>query len=695
MNLQALLDGLNPAQQEAVCHTKGPLLILAGAGSGKTKTLTTRLAYLIGSIGVHPKNTLTLTFTNKAAKEMRERTLALLGEWRGHYRPMLCTFHSFGNFFLRKTLKNEKYAEFLRRNKDFIIKTPQELKRELKSLLLPYKQHYEKSWEDDKHFLNFLFKGFSLIKNGHIIWRGNSDFVFNEAYGLYLDHLERGNCVDYDDLIAFPYTLLAEYPELAKQVSQFYQYISVDEYQDTNPLQFKLLQQLCCTHDNLCVVGDDDQSIYGFNGAEIRNILEFDRHFKGVKIIKLEQNYRSIPNIVGSANQLIAHNQCRHEKTLFSQKNQGSDENIKYEHFKETKEEHTFICDKINACRAKNIPYEEIAILYRLKHLASGLEKTLREANIPYTIVGSTGFFERAEIKDRLAYLRALVNRDDDGALVRLLKKSEGFGKKSLEKIQNTATNKHHSIAKAYQEGLFQDFPKVHTHLQGFFTILDDLSAKAMHLSTPKQALELLAGYAQIDKESSANDTDDEVLERILAFATMLQDFICESLEFRGSVSLQDFLDQIALETDDPTTDSTTTKGVQCMTVHASKGLEFRVVFIIGLEEGTFPIEKKDFFTGEYTNIEEERRLAYVAITRAKEEAYLCSVQKKFFWKDSTPSRFIKEAGLVQTLCVGDRVHHAQHGSGFIKSISGGYFQVSFNHGLVWLPPTSVKKLEL
>ncbi|BEG57649.1 DNA helicase II UvrD [Helicobacter sp. NHP21005] len=688
MNLANLLISLNPAQQEAVRHTKGPLLILAGAGSGKTKTLTTRLAYLIGYEGVRPENTLTLTFTNKAANEMRARALALLGEQHTFAKPKLCTFHSFGSFFLRKILKNEEYAEFLRRNKDFIIKTPSELRKELKESLLPYKQHYEKPWENDRHFLNFLFRGFSLIKNERIIWDNDCNSVFKKAYGLYVEHLEKGNCVDYDDLIAFPCKLFKKYPELAKQISQFYQYILVDEYQDTNPLQFKLLKQLCSTHDNLCVVGDDDQSIYGFRGADINNILEFDRRFKGVKIIKLEQNYRSTPKIVGSANQLITHNQHRHKKTLFSQKNQGTDESIKYEHFKETKEEDKFICDKINECRAKNIPYEEIAILYRLKKLGKELGKTLRQAKIPYTLVGEKDFFEQKEIKDRLAYLRALANRDDDEALVRLLDKLKGFGKESLKKIQDIATNKRCSIAKAYQEGFFQDFSKAHTHLQGFFTILDNLSSRLMQLNSPKQALELLADYAQIDKESTADDTDDEVLERIRTLATMFQDFVYESLELKGSVSLQDFFDQIALETDVPTTDSKHSKGVQCMTVHASKGLEFRVVFIVGLEEGSFPLTMEDI------DIEEERRLAYVAITRAKEEVYLCSVQEKFYWQDSTPSRFIKEArGLAQALCVGDCVHHEQHGFGMIRHIEKERLGVSFHHGLVWLLPNSVKKM--
>ncbi|BCZ17789.1 DNA helicase II UvrD [Helicobacter sp. NHP19-003] len=680
MNLANLLIGLNPAQQEAVRHTKGPLLILAGAGSGKTKTLTTRLAYLIGYQGVPAEQTLTLTFTNKAAQEMRQRAMALLGKRPTFARPSLTTFHGFGYFFLKERMG------LLGRGTDFSLKKPKELKKELKPLLLSCKN--KNNPLEDAVFLNYLFKQFGQIKN-HLIDLKNCRSDVQRAFRVYTQRLEQENWVDFDDLIFLPHLILEETPALARQMSAFYQYISVDEYQDTNPLQFKLLKQLCSTHENLCVVGDDDQSIYGFRGADINNILEFQDRFPKSKIIKLEQNYRSTPEILGYANRLIAHNQHRHEKTLISQKNHGVAKTLEDKHFCNTLEEHGFILKKIAECRAKDIPYEEIAILYRLNDLAKELEKTLRQANIPYTIVGQIGFFERAEIKDRLAYLRALANRHDDEALLRLFGKLEGLGKTSVEKIQIIAARHGYSIAQAHQAGLLKDLPsKARQSLQEFFALLDSLSIQAMQFKTPEQALELLANYAQIDNNTKI---DAEGLECLGTFATMLVDSISESLEFKAHACLQDFLDQIALES--IPLDSKNSKGVRCMTVHASKGLEFSVVFVVGFEEGFFPYINAE-------NVEEERRLGYVAITRAKEELYLCSASERLYYGQIhtklSPSCFIQEAkGLVQTLCVGDCVHHPHYGFGLIKHIQEKHLEVFFTHGLVCLLPNSVKKMGL
>ncbi|BCZ18513.1 DNA helicase II UvrD [Helicobacter sp. NHP19-012] len=665
-------------------HIDGPLLILAGAGSGKTKTLTTRLAYLIGSVGVRPENTLTLTFTKKAAHEMQERAMALLGTQHKPYKLKLSTFHSFGCAFLRK------YMGVLGRTKDFIVKKPEELKKELKHILLPYKNNSNFPWQDDSHFLGHLFKNFLRIKNHLIKWEDCYPDV-KKAFRAYGEYLEKQNWVDYDDLIALPHLILEETPTLARQISEYYQYISVDEYQDTNPLQFKLLKQLCSTHENLCVVGDDDQSIYGFRGADISNILDFQNRFPRAKVIKLEQNYRSTPEILSCANELIAHNQYRHQKTLFSQKSQGGAHTIKAKHFPNTLEEQGFILKKILECAAKGIPYEEIAILYRFNCLAEDIEKTLRQAKIPYTLVGQTGFFERAEIKDRLAYLRTLANPHDDSALLRLLSKVKGLGKGSVEKIQCICAQNACSIAKAYQSHLLQGLPsKAHARLQEFFTLLDALSLQATHLSKPKQALELFNAYAYMD---DGEQTDEEVLERLQALKTMFLDFVTESLALESCVSVQDFLDQSVLET--PAIHSKNSKGVKCMTVHASKGLEFSVVFLVGFEEGFFPYGTKE------ADIEEERRLGYVAITRAKEEFYICSTKERAYFRQKqvnlSPSRFVEEAKLAPApiLHVGDCVHHSHYGFGLIKHIEEGHLQVFFTHGLVWLRPNSVKKIVL
>ncbi|WP_281747021.1 ATP-dependent helicase [Helicobacter suis] len=680
--IEILMQNLNPAQKRAVEHVQGPLLVLAGAGSGKTKTLTTRLAYLIGYVGIPPENTLTLTFTNKAASEMHQRAMKLIG--RRTYKPTLCTFHSFGLNFLKH------HMERLGRGLDFELKRPNELLKALKPALLAYKK--DTRIENDQMFLNYLMKRFSQIKN-HLITPEECQNIWR-AFMYYTETLEKENWVDFDDLIALPYMILNYDLELAKRISERYQYISIDEYQDTNPLQLKLIKTFCCAHENLCAVGDDDQSIYGFRGADIENILNFPEYFPQTKIIKLEQNYRSTKEILTCANELIVHNKKRYQKTLISQKDQSSVQKLEAPHFTNTTEENNFITIKILEAANRGVDYEEMAILYRFNCLSKEVEKGLLQAKIPYTIIGDISFYERAIIKDRLAYLHALMNSHADDCILRLLPKLKHIGKGSLDKIKNLCARESSSIAKTYQAGLLKPLlsPSSYVSLQDFFTLLFDLAKDARSIKNTEQAHILFTSYFRICKEELEKqelaNSDEEVKEELNYLSRLEETFMScmeDSLELKGVASIQDFLEQIILET--PIVDS---KGVKCMSVHKAKGLEFSVVFVIGFEEEFFPYKNAE-------DQEEERRLGYVAITRAKEELYLCSAQERNYFgtlqAGLEPSHFLKEAKLpCQILNIGDCVMHSVFGKGVIEALNNDRIQVRFESNTYWLMVSMIKK---
>ncbi|WP_163498713.1 ATP-dependent helicase [Helicobacter suis] len=685
MNKIEILQGLNPAQKRAVEHVQGPLLVLAGAGSGKTKTLTTRLAYLIGYVGIPPENTLTLTFTNKAASEMHQRAMKLIG--RCTHKPTLCTFHSFGLNFLKQ------HMERLDRGLDFELKTPREIFKLLKPALLAYKK--DTRIDNDAIFLNYLMKRFSQIKN-HLITPERCQDIWH-AFMYYTEALEKENWVDFDDLIALPYRILDYDLELAHSISKRYQYISIDEYQDTNPLQLKLIKTFCCAHENLCAVGDDDQSIYGFRGADIENILNFPEYFPQTKIIKLEQNYRSTKEILTCANELIIHNKKRYQKTLISQKDQSSVQKLEAPHFINTTEENNFITKKILEAANRGVAYEDMAILYRFNCLSKEVEKGLLQAKIPYTVIGDTNFYERAIIKDRLAYLYALINCNADSDILRLLPKLKHIGKGSIDKIKNLCARKLCSIAKAYQAGLLKPIlpQSAYTSLQDFFTLLFDLAKDARHIKNIEQARILFKSYLKIcqqspeelEKEWRVKVEEDPDFSDPYYLSRLEETFIScmeDSLELKGVASVQDFLEQIILET--PIVDS---KGVKCMSVHKAKGLEFSVVFVIGFEEDFFPYKNAD-------DQEEERRLGYVAITRAKEELYLCSAQEREHFgtlqTGLAPSHFLKEAKLIQFLKIGDCVMHEVFGKGIIEALNENYIQVRFDSNTYWIMASMIKK---
>ncbi|WP_104750444.1 ATP-dependent helicase [Helicobacter cynogastricus] len=614
---ELLLADLNVPQREACTHTKGPLLILAGAGSGKTKTLTTRLAYLIAHEGVPPQNTLTLTFTNKAAKEMQERARVLL-RLCGHAHtqsPRLSTFHKFGFAFLKE------YASLLEQKK-FKLISPEEAKTLSKTAIL----NLRPSFINADVYLGHALKTISMIKNHQIALKDCYPDI-QKAYALYQEILLKENKIDLDDLLAIPYALLDCLPDLAMHTSQRYRFIMVDEYQDTNPLQFKLLQKLCTAHQNLCVVGDDDQSIYGFRGADITNILEFQDQFPQTKVIKLEQNYRSSQEIVKCANALITHNTQRHHKRLFSHKPSHQDQRLICKHFDNSQEEGRFLAHTILERVKCGIAYHEMAILYRFNTLSKGVEESLRRAQIPYKIVGSVGFFERSIIKDLLAYLRVICDRCDDEKLLRIINKPpRGLGTHRIEKIIELSQEKGLCIYQLYRQGLLD-------------VILDSRGRKGLKtLFDSLQKLQSYKGAGVLDALLQIFPIDSSCNEDELACIESLRIMLEDHFEDQEA-SLGEFLEQSILE--EPRIKTADT--LSCMSVHSAKGLEFRVVFVVGFEEGFFPYYKAD--------LEEERRLCYVAITRAKEELYLCSATQRFYFnglqQGLKPSSFLEEARLL------------------------------------------------
>ncbi len=650
---------LNEAQLEASQHIDGPMLILAGAGSGKTKTITARLAYLL-SLGIPPSSTLTLTFTNKAASEMRQRALDLIEEEMIH-PPLLCTFHKFGLMFLKFHMQK------LGRKNSFVIIDSDDKKRIVKNLMKEHKIDLP---------LSFVATVISNHKN-HLI---DPQLAQEKAempnykkatkiYEAYEDWLLRNNLVDFDDLLVLPYKILRDHEELRKETSERYQYIMVDEYQDTNDIQFKLLQMLCDSHDNLCVVGDDDQSIYGWRGANVKNIIEFADNFEGTKVVKLQTNYRSTNQIINTSNQLIEHNRNRLGKTLESHVGEGED--VALMESLDENSEASKIAKEIKTLIARGESADDIAVLYRVNALSRSLEEGLNKEGVNYQLIGGVRFYERAEIKDIISYLRVIANSSDDFSFKRIINKPKrSIGAKTIEKIEG-----------AKGESSLYDFLK-----QSSKKSLEKLTSKKA-ASSMKQLIDALelckeeankAIYNLLDvfesniklKEYYATlpDGRDRILN-IDEFYGLLRDSITKN----PSITLEEFLNDISLQSDQ---DQISGEQISIMTIHASKGLEFKHLFIIGCEEEFFPL------LGEDCNIEEERRLAYVAMTRAMRNLTLSCVDSRFHRgrrKHLKKSRFLKEAGLIEGSFTleessefkkGDLVKHKIFGIGRVQEVT-------------------------
>jgi len=671
-----MLNELNEAQREAATQIDGPVLILAGAGSGKTKTLTTRLAYLIGEVGIDPANTLTLTFTNKAAAEMRERALRLIGD-RSAYPPLLATFHKFGLLFLKF------HIDRLGRSNTFVIIDSDDKKRLIRSLAKAFKIDLN---------LSFIANEISKYKNTLLTPKEVTEKAelpdykkIARIYEAYQANIEENNLVDFDDLLMLTYQILEKDPELRAETSNRYRYIMVDEYQDTNELQYKLLELLASEHGNLCVVGDDDQSIYGWRGANIRNILDFHEHFTDTKVIKLETNYRSTQPILEAANALIEHNSSRLGKKLVSHRGEG--EPIQLQHSLDEAHEAKTIAREIKELLAKGVHPDEIAVLYRINALSRSLEEGFTREGLGFKLIGGMRFYERAEIKDIISYFRILSNPHDDFSFLRIINKPKrGIGKASIDKIQHAAYERKGSIyqlitqstPEALEAIAGKRIAKALTTLINELHLLQEEADKALY-----NLITLFEDTIGLKNHYAATVDGFERIMNIDEFYGYFRDAITKNPD----ITLDEFLNDISLQSDQ---DQIEDNAIAIMSIHAAKGLEFEHVYVIGMEEEFFPL------LGDTTNMEEERRLGYVAITRAKSHLTLCYVDSRFYKgrrKMIDPSRFLGEAGLIHDTALkvtksadykkGDLVKHKIFGIGRVQSAnkSGKEYKLLINFG--------------
>ncbi|MCC0645616.1 MULTISPECIES: DUF3553 domain-containing protein [unclassified Clostridioides] len=644
------LDTLNPAQREAVEKTEGPVLILAGAGSGKTKVLTTRIAYLIEDKGVQAPNILAITFTNKAANEMRERVEQNIGpETKDMW---ISTFHSCCVRILRKDINKIGY------NRSFVIYDSADqvtlVKDCLKELNLSDKVFEPKavisaiSGAKDKLYTPKQFKDINMADNRMV--------KIADIYALYQDRLKRNSALDFDDLILKTVELFKANDEVLAYYRSRFRYIMVDEYQDTSKAQYELIKLLAREHQNICVVGDDDQSIYGWRGADIRNILEFEKDYDNVHVVKLEQNYRSTQVILDAANKVISNNIERKRKKLWSEKKEG--ELIKIQLTGSEIEEADFIADSIaQIARKENRPYKDFAVLYRANAQARPVEDALNRSQIPYNIYGGTKFYERKEIKDLVAYLRVIQNPQDDISIKRIINvPRRGIGLRTIEKIEDRANLKQESIYSVLIdiETNSDISTKARASISGFVDIIGTLRTIKEVYPVSKLIEKVLDTTGYMDElveirnknEKDLTGKGEEAQDRI----DNLREFISIALEFESSSDdtyenkdLETFLTSIALTSE--SNDEEDNDRVSLMTIHTSKGLEFPVVFLTGMEEGLFPISRAIKSLSE-SQIEEERRLCYVGITRAKEELYMSLTEKRTLYGKTNvaiASRFMEE----------------------------------------------------
>lgn len=641
--MQSLLDGLNREQQQAVQHTEGPLLILAGAGSGKTKVLTVRIAYLLAQ-GVNPYEILAITFTNKAAKEMKSRVEGLVGDVAN--RIWLSTFHSFCAKFLRFELDN-----FLGYNSNFTIYDTSDsqvvIKAALKALNL-----------DDKYYpVGAMISAISDAKNKLMFasdYRKQARDFYQQkvadVYEYYERELRKNNALDFDDLLLVAVKLLQSNATVLDKYSKRFRYVMIDEYQDTNHAQYLLAYLLSSHWKNIAVVGDADQSIYAWRGADIQNILDFEKDYPNCTSIKLEQNYRSTKIILDAANAVIDHNEGRPEKNLWTDKVEGA----KIQHFtaQSEHEEAAFIGDTIvKKHDIHGVPYGDMAILYRTNAQSRVLEEALIKRALPYTMVGGTKFYDRKEIKDVLAYLRVLYNPFDDLSLLRIINvPKRSIGATTVSKLQDYARENGTSLFMTLTQLHLVDTIKGKTKekLEEFgiliFTLVAEMDDKSV-LDILEAILDRTSYLAQL--EESTDPQDQARAENIGELLSVAKDF--QDTNPTGTV--EDFLEQVALVNDVDSFEQEESK-VTLMTLHAAKGLEFPIVFLGGLEEGLFPHSRTLMNPEE---IEEERRLAYVGITRAEKELYISNATTRtVFGRTSSylPSRFIDEipAELVDSL---------------------------------------------
>ncbi len=631
-----LLEGLNPQQQQAVKTTEGPLLIMAGAGSGKTRVLTHRVAYIMVEKGVNPYNILAITFTNKAAREMKERICSLLG---GPGEEIwISTFHSMCVRILRRDIDR------IGINRNFTILDTADQLSVIKNILK--EKNIDPKKFDPRAILGTISKAKNDFLNAEQFSRTAGDYyetVVSEVYEEYEKQLLKNHALDFDDLLMKTIQLFQRVPEVLEYYQRKFQYIHVDEYQDTNKVQYRLVKMLAEKYQNICVVGDSDQSIYSWRGADISNILSFEKDYPDAEVILLEQNYRSTKTILKAANKVIAHNLMRKPKKLWTENEEG--EKIQYYRADSERGEAMFVADKITELVGeKNRKYSDIAVLYRTNAQSRALEEVFVKANIPYTIVGGIKFYERKEIKDILAYLRLVANPNDDISFGRVINvPKRGVGAASLDRIMQYALEREVSLFEALgdveQIGLTG---KARKSCAEFYDMILHFHQMQDYLSVTELTEEIIekTGYKEMLKAEKTLEAASR-LENIEEFLTVTKNFE----ESNDDKSLIAFLTDLALISDIDQLDEEDERqdAVLLMTLHSAKGLEFPVVFLVGMEEGVFPHSRSLMDDRE---MEEERRLAYVGITRAEEELYLTNAYMRTLFGRTTmnePSRFIDE----------------------------------------------------
>lgn len=686
------MDNLNDRQKEAVLYNEGPLLIIAGAGAGKTKTLTTKIAYLIEEKNIPPYNILAITFTNKAAKEMKDRLQLLIGDLAK--KIQVSTFHSFGLKLLRENYNTLGY------DANFVIMDSDD------SLTVVKKIIKDMGYDPKVYNPRAIRNKISSCKNEMLSPEAYekyaiSDYekVIYEVYKKYEIKLQRNNSVDFDDLLLLPIELFKQNPSVLEKYQNLYQYILIDEYQDTNEAQYILTKLISAKNRRITCVGDDSQSIYSFRGANYKNILNFEKDYKDAKTILLEQNYRSTSTILDAANQVIKNNKQRKDKNLWTAR--GNGEKIKYYRAYNERDEAQYVIRKIKELANRNVEYKDIAILYRTNAQSRVLEEEMLKENMPYRVIGSFYFYSRKEIKDLIAYLRLIHNSKDNVSLLRVINTPKrGIGLKTIDNLTQKADLEGISIYEAIASGKELEFKN----------IIEKLKVVAEGLTLTELIDKVLdASGLKKDLESEKSLEAEIRLENLEEFKSITKTFE----EREGLISLEDFLLEISLISDveeykdDP-------NRISLMTVHSVKGLEFDHVFVVGMEEGIFPHINSLM---ENTELEEERRLCYVAITRAKDDLHLVNARRRtLFGKEQVNpvSRFVGEINkdLIETNVkdelpqqvekinteemfrkeeveyqVGDYVYHETFGTGRVVEVTKTLVSVAFKH------PHGVKKL--
>ena len=686
------IDNLNNCQREAVLYNSGPLLILAGAGSGKTRVLTTKIGYLIEDMNVSPYNILAITFTNKAAKEMKDRIHLLIGDISTSLQ--VSTFHSFGLRLLRENCNVLGY------DNNFVIMDSDDSLTVVKKILKEL--NYDPKVYNPRGIRNKI----SSCKNEMIMPNDYAKYAVSEyekvvlkVYEKYEDKLRRNNSVDFDDLLLLPIRLFRENPDILNRYQERFKYVLIDEYQDTNEAQYNLTKMISEKYRNITCVGDDSQSIYSFRGANYKNILNFEKDYKDAKTILLEENYRSTKNILNAANSIIKNNKARKDKNLWTSNPEG--EKIKYYRAYNERDEAQYAIRKIKEYVARGVEYQDIAILYRTNAQSRILEEEMLKENLPYRVVGSFYFYSRKEIKDLIAYLRLIHNTKDNVSLLRVINTPKrGIGLKTIENLTAKADLENKSIYDIIDSGKELGFKEIIEKLR---EIKDDLTLTELI----DKVLDASGIRSELENEKTL---EAEVrLENLEEFKSITKSFE----EREGLVSLEEFLLEISLISDVEEYKDDINR-ISLMTVHSVKGLEFDYVFVVGMEEGIFPHMNSLM---ENSELEEERRLCYVAVTRAKLELHLVNTRRRtLFGKDqiNPVSRFIGEidTNLIESNLseekikqevkidtsdmfreeeidyqVGDYVYHESFGTGRVVEVSNTLVSVAFKH------PHGIKKL--